>query len=195
MKAGRKQPSRWGQEEFRAFLAWLNPDKHKAADEYVRLIQRLQFFFEARHDAASHAAELADLTIDRTIKKLAEEQEVASKDPLRYVQNVAHYILLEFRKAGLTLPLTVDPPDPRATANDIQVPRMDCLEKCLAELPAEDAELVRKYHLRDESERVRSRQGAAKELGITAGALRVRVFRICRRLAECVADCMKKRGL
>jgi DNA-directed RNA polymerase specialized sigma24 family protein len=192
---GRKQPPQCGPEEFRAFLEWLNPDARKAAEDYNRLMRRLHLFFEGWHDAAADSADLADVSIDRAIQKLKEEPDLISRNAASYVLTVARYILLEFRKRVRPGPLEVDPPDLRPAPETTGTQQLECLERCLSELPAEDYELLKKYHLYDEGDRARARRVVAEGLGQSAGAIRVRVFRICRSLEECIEDCMKERGL
>ncbi len=182
----------WSSEEFRAFLKWLDSDPERAAESYALLLKRLRYFFEGWRDAAPHAEELADKSIDRAMKRFVEDPEIGSRDPAKYVLAVARYILKEFRKIPHTVELAEDPPDSRIGPDLETEHRLECLNKCLSKLPPEEYDLLKRYYLYDQQDRIHARREAAMAAGKSSGAIRVRVFRLCRSLQPCIQKCLKR---
>jgi hypothetical protein len=185
----------WGSEELRIFLAWLDPNPERAATAYTLLQKRLRYFFEGWRDAAARAEELADLSIDRAIRKINEDRSVTSRVPASYVLSIARFVLMESRKVPRSFPLMVDPPDPRGEANTRTEERTDCLMLCLSRLPKDEYDLIKKYHLYDGEDRMRARREATAAAGKSPGAIRVRVCRICKDLEHCIADCLDRNSV
>jgi len=67
-----------------------------------------------------------------------------------------------------------------------------CLERCMKTLPAEDERLIREYYLFEKRQKIDRKRGLAEELGISAGALRVKAFKIRKKLQDCVLACVTK---
>ena len=51
------------------------------------------------------------------------------------------------------------------------------------------ADLIRAYHPSSDGERIRARRELAEKLGLSANALRIRVFRLRSALDACIRDC------
>jgi hypothetical protein len=196
---GQEQAPLWTSEGLRALLAWLDRDPDRAAREYNRLFRTLQIFFEGHAPAAVYAEELADRSIARATEKLLEEPELALREPFPYIRTVARYILFEHLKAPKAAEMLSDPPDPRRPAQleaEAESERtMECLDICLARLPRADYDLLKTYHLYGEKNRARARRQAVEGLGKKSGAIRVRVYRICKALEVSIRDCLNHGGM
>jgi len=180
--------------QFRALLAWLDPDPNQAGAVYAKVHRRLCTYFEGWRDAARHAEELADAALDRAVVKLAQEPGIAARDATAYIRTIAGYILKEFRSRPQAVALTVDPPDLRAELEHEGSEDSRCLNLCLGGLSSEDYELIMEYYAHEKSaDATRYRQEVLPlKLGKSYGALRVQVLRIRRALSECIAQCLNR---
>lgn len=183
-------------ESFEILLAQLDPDRERAGERYETIRGKLIRLFEWRGCAAPE--DLADETINRVARRMAEGIELHSADPYGYFCAVAHLVFKEvLRRASrehraldahgeLLLP-TALPVVPVEEPGDR---RLDCLRRCLAALQADQRELVLKYHQGDGN--IRNRRALSDELGIPMNALRIRVHRVRRRLEACLDDCLHR---
>lgn len=171
-------------EKFSRFLAWLNPDEDAAAEEYERLRFRLSTFFAQRQSL--HADELADETINRVIQKSAEE-EIENK--LAYCYGVARNVYRESLRRDRPHTeiddVTLAAPEPE----ELSLSR-ECLDKCLAELPAESRNLILDYFSEVKLAKIELHRRIAESLAMTQTALRMRVMRIKQKLKLCTEECM-----
>jgi len=173
-------------ERFSTFLAWLNPDVDRAAEEYERVRNTLYMFFANRR--CCFADELADETINRVILRSSEE---TIDNPLAFFYGVARNVYREFlRKQRVHLDIeevTLAAPQP-----DQPTFSRECLDKCLAKLPPESQELVLNYYSEDKSAKITLRRQLSAKLKTTQTALRMRIMRITQNLKNCVRDCMSE---
>lgn len=167
------------QTAFDLMLFWLNPDRDKAAQKYESVRRRLIEMFASRGFA--DAERLADDTIDRVITKVPQISVGWVGDPLHYFLAVAKMIRLEnTRPAPAPLPVP-DPPDPE----DLE--RQDrCLEHCLELVAPDERRLILEYV--DGKKKERHDQG--ERLGISANALRIRVYQIKKTITPCLKECL-----
>jgi hypothetical protein len=182
----------WNDTEFQALLVWLDPDPNRSGAAYAKLHQRLRLFFEGWRDAARYAEELADATIDRSLRKLTENPELASREPIPYIRTVASYILKEFRSQPQTIALTMDTRDSRTESSTESFDETRCLNRCLGRLSAEDYELIVGYYAHDKAaDALKWRKVLLPQrLKKSYGAVRVQVLRIRRTLEECIDRCL-----
>jgi len=185
---------------FGRLLELLGPDPVSAALRYEEVRRRLMRLFEWRGFA--NADDLADATFDRVARKMEEGADVYASDPYSYLHGVALRIAQEQGKRAArerTAPEAAI--DARTAARwrveeahggetDSDEGRLRCLDECLAALPPEGRDLLRRYHATDE--RIADRRSLARALGITATALRLRAFRLRAALRQCVADCCRR---
>lgn len=171
-------------EEFSGFLAWLNPDRERAGEEYERLRFRLCTFFGLRQCA--FADDLADETINRVIMKASTEN---IENKLAYCYGVARNVYREWlRKQRPQLDIsdvtvaTETPAEPSFSS--------ECFDKCLGELPPEARTLLLDYFSEAKLAKVRLHQRISKSLKTSQTALRMRVMRSKRKLKLCVQECM-----
>lgn len=172
-----------------ALLAFLDPDREKAAETYETIRRRLVRLFEWR--GLSFPEDLADETINRVARRIAEGVEVRAENPYGYFCGVAHLVSKEVMRRSARERIALEqgdwspPPQDEEEADD----RLDCLRRCLEKLPQDQRLLVLRYH--QEQDHIRSRQTLSQELGIPMNALRIRVHRIRRKLEDCVQECLR----
>ena len=128
-------------EDFDAFLTWLEPDRNRAGIKYEDIRSRLVKIFASR--GCSCPEDLADETINRVIVKVPEIRDRYCGDPARYFGGVARNVFHEYARRK-TVPAVQPPPDPPET----QERELDCLDKCLDEIPAGIRAFILKYHER-----------------------------------------------
>lgn len=181
-------------EAFEALLRQLAPERERAGELYEIIRHKLVRLFEWRGCASPE--DLADVTFNRVARRLAEGVELQSNDPYGYFCGVAHLIYKEvLRKAAREhrALMSGDWPPPAAEEDEPSDARLECLRRCLAELPPDQRDLVLRYHhgKNDPGEsNIRNRQQLASEAGIPMNALRIRVHRVRRKLETCVHACL-----
>lgn len=174
----------------RGLLARLDADGERAVTEYESLRHTLQQFFTWRNALDPDAC--ADETLDRVARKLHEGAEVDRLRP--FVFGVARLVLHEEHRrvaaqpARLTDGVALPAGDP-AVDEDANVSLADCLDRCLAALPPGDRNVVLRYYRSDGRGHISGRADLARELGVTAEALRSRVQRLRNRLEACTTAC------
>lgn len=173
-------------ESFEALLGWLDHSRDVAGQKYELIRSGLIKIFIARgcHDAE----DLADVTINRVAGKLPEIREGYVGDPALYFYGVARKVLYEAHRrkevaVGVVHAVAVS----EEAASSVEA---ECLSKCLALIPEEQRDLMLDYYLNIKRLKIEHRRRMAEELGLSAGALRVRAHRIRGRLEECVRRCV-----
>jgi DNA-directed RNA polymerase specialized sigma24 family protein len=180
-------------EEFEALLAQLDADRDRAGERYETIRRKLVRLFDWRGCATPE--DLADETMNRVARRLAEGIELRSSDPYGYFCGVAHLVYKEsLRRAAREQRVLAEGGgwSPPAFADEEPAdPRLDCLRQCLAGLAPDQRDLVLRYHQGGNSQgetNIRNRQALANEVGLPMNALRIRVHRIRRKLESCVHD-------
>ena len=199
-EALREEPS-ITQLAFTRLLAWLDDGVHSNGERYLEMRRRLVSYFDRRNRPA--AEELADETLNRVAKTLAQTGAIATKPPARYCYVVAKFVLLEdVRRERRHVPLDetwhVDGgrPAPRIVPDSgvmLKEQRLDCLDRCLQELKPEQRDLIVEYYADDRRQKIERRRDLATRLGITMNALGIRAFRIRDGLMACVESCRQRR--
>jgi len=184
-------------EEFEALLAQLDADRERAGERYETIRRKLVRLFEWRGCAMPE--DLADVTMNRVARRLAEGIELRSSDPYGYFCGVAHLVFKEsMRRAareqrvlaegGAWAPAAFDDAEPGDR-------RLDGLRRCLAQLAPDQRDLVLRYHQGANGQgetNIRNRQALAQEVGLPMNALRIRVHRIRRKLESCVHESLRR---
>lgn len=173
-------------ESFEELLDWLDPCRDAAGQKYETIRGGLIKVFVARgcHDAE----DLADLTINRVTLKLPEIKSDYVGEPARYFYGVARNVLLEARRRK-EVPLDVVP-SVAASEEVFTSAEAECLDKCLSQLPDAQRELMLDYYQDVKRLKIEHRRRMAEELGLSAGALRLRAHRIRAGLEQCVRQCV-----
>ncbi|MBO0856944.1 MAG: RNA polymerase sigma factor [Chloracidobacterium sp.] len=190
-------------EAFDRMLAELHPDSQRAGEQYEIIRRKLVKFFEWR--GCAQAEECADETFDRVAQKIYEGTSIWANDPYSYFHGVALNVLREYlRRAEQTAKTLEDAvhtqdlsPDPevlllRETEQMEKERLLECLNRCMQNLPPESLHLITKYHHGEESTNKERRKELAQLLGIPLNALRIRAYRIRASIQECVMKCLER---
>lgn len=179
------------QESFELLLSWLHPVRDEAGKMYVKIRDGLIRNF-ASH-GCSIPDKLSDITMDRVARKVPEIIDHYVGERERYFHRVAYFVLKEYfakliEEVELTPDLPIIEPD---DDKDIET-YFHCLDKCMAELPADKRDLIRKYYRGDKGTKIRLRKELAASLKIDLSVLRVKALRIRRDLKSCTNRCLQK---
>jgi len=180
------------QEGFDLLLAQLDPDRNVAGHKYESLRRKLIKFFQWW--GSQDPDERADEAFDRVAKKLAQGEPV--RDPGAYLMGVARLIFKEHVKSQIKLRAGVEQIPKNSTAGDdmaIVEAREECYENCLSKLSAESRNLVVRYYQLQDGDKTRDREALSVEMQIPINLLRVRAFRIRKKLGDCLDDCVHNR--
>jgi DNA-directed RNA polymerase specialized sigma24 family protein len=183
--------------EFEALLRRLDRGSERPGEKYEAIHSRLVRFFA--WNSRSAAEDLADETLNRVARKLAAgRQEIHELEA--FIWGVARKVQQEARKTDFKSVHVLDMPNAWAASdsgaslhaihNKIQAEKVGkCLHECLSRWPDSDRELFLAYRV-DKGHYVERRRDLAQKLGITPGALRVRIIRLREKLEKCVARCL-----
>jgi RNA polymerase sigma-70 factor, ECF subfamily len=166
------------------FLRRLAGDPETAAQEYTRLRQKVDGFFQRR--GIDEPETLTDETLDRVARRLDEGESVERLKA--YVYGVARLVAMEwYRQRALRRTAETQPPGaPRsAPSKEFEERRSACLERCLNALPPESRALIQRYH----ACRLEERRRLADVLGLSYTTLKTRAHRIRRELLSCLEAC------
>ena len=133
--------------------------------------------------------ELFDKTVDIVAGKIDFCEGVLNH--LAYCHGVARNVWRQSMRQHRTVAITQDfasqqPDESRVSEDDLR-----CLEQCISHLPADQRELVARYHGSHGRERIEARRALADEKG-GAIAVRVKACRIRKDLRVCVTDCLAR---
>jgi len=167
---------------------WLDPDRDRAGEQYERLRRKLTLFFEAR-ECNPRAEELADRTLDVVARRLQQGVEIYARDASYYCYGVAQNILRDHWKGAKLETLTREPAMSSRSSPE-RKQELECLERCLDELPPESRHLIQLYYEEEKRAKIEYRQRLAQQLGISANALRLRAHQIRLKLEACVQRCV-----
>lgn len=181
------------QEEFDALLGLFSNDREEAGTAYEEIRRNLVRFFEQRD--CRDADILADEALFRVAKKAHTFDPARHTRTSSFIFGFATKILLEYSRDPQKMRITYDrwvqatvqvASDPSAhDGND----DLDCLNKCLGEMPAEDRDLLIAYYSKEKQEKIAMRKTMAEELGIKPEALHMRVHRLRESMKKCMKRC------
>jgi len=180
-------------DQFEAFLTRLSPDRDHAGRRYESLRARLIALFTYR--GCPIPEELADETLDRTARKVADlPASAVPTDPSPLVFGIAWNVARESFHTPRWAPLPdCDLPDPiQVTSDPLKQEREQrCLDRCLDGLGAAESQLVLAYFAQEKRAKIEQRSRLAADLGISQNALRLRVHRITSTLRACLDTCLQ----
>ncbi len=185
------------EEDLNRFLAWLDPDRDKAALKYEEIRRNLIGIINRRN--GPNPGELADKAFDRVIEHLPKIIETYTGEPAKYIIRVAINLCHDERKR---LENFAPLPDPNKKISPHTSPGEDdekrereqlhqCLEVCLGKLPTGKRDLILDYYAKKGREKIENRQRIADYLGISLNALAIRVLRIRETLEACILECLQ----
>jgi RNA polymerase sigma factor (sigma-70 family) len=178
------------QEAFDTLLAWFDPDRERAALKYESIRQGLVKLFTWR--GFSEAEDMADETINRVNQKVGELAKTYQGDPALYFYGVAKKLMLEVSRQERPVSLPAAAAAPPASDTEERERIHECLEACLAQLPADDRTLILSYYQEARRVKIDSRKEMSRLLGVTPNTLRVRLHRLRLRIQDCVARCLRE---
>ncbi len=114
------------------FLDWLDADREQAGRKYEAIRRGLIALFNCR--GCSAAEDLADETINRSIRQLSSIEDSYEGDPAKYIHGIARFVALEYfnrqvkRYGG---PAPEDLPDPSRTGGPDEEDEREALSRCL----------------------------------------------------------------
>jgi DNA-directed RNA polymerase specialized sigma24 family protein len=191
MAAGFQQQWSPSRNAFRQLLHWLDEGTDSGGEKYLETRRRLVQYFDRKNCISPD--ELADETLNRVARRLAEEPTITETTPARYCYIAARFVFLEYlRRPGRTQVSLEDSriaaPEPDRAA-DAQGKRLTCLENCLGKLKLDHRQLILEYYRGEQREKIEHRRDLAARLGLTMNALSIRACRIRDGLEECVRNC------
>jgi len=176
-------------EAFDKLLDSLGSDRDSAANKYLEIRANLLKFFEWR--GCPFPEDHADETFNRVARKIVDGEEI--RNHAAYIIGVARLLVLEIIKANtkqreaLNEFQAVD-----TTYDELAEIRIECLQNCLQQLPADSRELIMEYYQGDKSAKIENRKRLGTRLGLTINTLRMRAQRLRDRLQVCVESCVSK---
>lgn len=173
------------QQTFDDLLAWLAPEREQAGRKYEEIRYRLIKIFTCR--GCPIPEELADETINRVTRKLAEVAATYVGDPALYFYGVAHNVHLEYLRKK-PQPVIQPPVEPEEDSER----EYECLDECMQKLTEQNRTLVLEYYQEDKQAKINQRRELAERLGIALNALRIRAHRIRAHLQKCVLHCLSQ---
>ncbi len=178
------------EESLNLFLSWLSADRDAAGRKYEDIRRRLVVIMECRRCAEPE--EVADEAINRFIRRLPELIKTYSGDPFPYILVIARNVQHEReKKQHLPLPENLDevPAEPFET-DEVDERLHNCLDQCLSKLEPKSRDLLMDYYLNDKQDKIDFRKKLARQLGIAANALRLRVHRLRTNVHTCLNHCL-----
>lgn len=174
-------------EEFEKLLLWLDPDRNEAGNKLKQIETRLIRIFISRGCLDDDS--LKDEVINRVAVRIDSVKE-KYPDPLRcclgFVDNVHREYLREQKRRALS----VAPPQPRP-ADELEK-EDECLKECIGNLIATEQYLLVNYFQGEEGIRVTNRKRLAKELHLSATALRCQAHRVRKKAQMCLQKCLEE---
>jgi len=177
------------QEDFDRLLDWLDQDREQAGLIYEKIRGRLITIFGARNCPVPE--ELADETIDRVARRVADIAGTYAGEKARYFFGVANNVHHEYLKR----PALEEAQEEFANREPAESDREgvhSCLEQCLSRLSDAERETILRYYSREKQAKIGLRKQIAEELGISINTLRLRVLRWKEKLQPCVERCLDR---
>jgi RNA polymerase sigma factor (sigma-70 family) len=181
---------------YEMLLVRLDQNRVKADHDFHELRRKLIKIFECRRCFDPPAC--ADDAIARVARRMSEGEEIANIKS--YLIGVARLIALEEHRSRRTsniddLETGVEMADPANQETELiertmKERRLDCLRRCLDELPPESRDLALSYYELDKDQKIAGRKELAKRVGISEETLRKRAQRLREKLESCVTKCL-----
>ena len=172
------------QADFDRLLAWLDTNPERAGGLYESIRWRLIAVLASR--GCRIPEELADETIDRVARRVADISESHVGDRAIYFLGVMNNVHHEYLRR---------PPLPQLVlANeDTEVKEQTflCLDNCLAKLSPHAREIIEQYYADEKRAKINLRKRIAARFGMKQSNLRLRALRIRAKLQTCIQQCME----
>lgn len=110
-------------------------------------------------------------------------------DPLPYLKVVARHLHTEYiTTQHLPLPENLHSLPSTEEGDDEEEQMFKSLDECLQHFDPEERELLLAYYARERQEKIDFRKELAEQRGITANALRLRIYHARSRLRQCIEE-------
>ena len=172
---------------FENLLGWLDSDREIAGHKYELIRLRLIKIFYAR--GCSTAEDLTDEVIDRVMGKIIFLADNYQGNKALYFYSVAKKVWLEHTRKPTTEELPLNLAQEVASLEDFEI-QYECLDKCLQCLTPEQREFVIEYYQSEKGRKIDERKELGEKMKISNEAMRIRVFRIRKKLQKCVLNCV-----
>jgi DNA-directed RNA polymerase specialized sigma24 family protein len=169
--------------DFDRLLSWLGPNPERAGELYEKIRWRLIAILASR--GCRVPEELADETIDRVARRVADIEATYVGDKSLYFLGVMNNVHHEYLKRPRLSELS--PPEDSAVKEQTYV----CLDKCVARLAPHAREIIEQYYAADKRAKITLRKRIAAALGISNSNLRLRALRIRAKLQTCIEQCLE----
>jgi DNA-directed RNA polymerase specialized sigma24 family protein len=180
---------------FHRLLKWLDDSETTSGQSYIELRRRLVAYFDRKECLT--AEDLADETLNRVARRLEEEGAIQTESAAKYCYITARFVFMENLRERKKHTLVEEPGlreknEPSEADNDILAheKRLQCLDHCSQKLSAVNRDLILRYYIGRQQEKIENRRAMANHLGISINALAIRACRIRERLAACVKQCV-----
>lgn len=178
------------QEEFDRLLTWLDQDRERAGLAYEQIRRRLTTIFAAR--SCPVPEDLADETIDRVARRVADIAAGYTGDKAKYFFGVATNVHHEYLKRPA-------PPEPQPEPQEELINEASekerasaCLERCLGKLAGESRAMILRYYAHEKQAKIELHKSMADEFGVSINTLRLRVLRMKEKLQPCLERCLAR---
>lgn len=170
----------------------LDSDSQNEPGESYELVRlKLIRYFEWQRCVDSE--EMADETIDRVARKIEQGEQIDNL--MGYFYGVARLVNKEYERAQekrrRTFARLPTSSEDVANGKESAELRLACSKKCLKDLSEADRALIVAYCKPDGRSKMERRQDLAEQLGITIETLRLKAFRIRKKLHKCVENRLK----
>jgi DNA-directed RNA polymerase specialized sigma24 family protein len=181
-------------------LAWLDDGTESHGERYLEMRRRLGSYFDRRNRPA--ADELADETLNRVARTLAQGGGITTRPPARYCYIIARFVLFEDlrrERRHVKFDDTTTRVDERAIRAElteeqaVREQRLDCLDRCLEQLKPEQRMLIVEYYRDTGRQKIERRRALADRLSISMNALAIRTSRIRDTLLTCMEERLNAR--
>lgn len=184
---------------FNRLLDWLDEGTNSDGQKYLEIRGRLLDYFDRKNCLTPD--ELADETINRVARRLEEEGTIESETPAKYFYTVARFVFMEYLRKTEKENVSVDDAEGQHHIDKLAAPEsgdeketkermLNCLEECTGKLDGNNREMIIRYYIGKEREKIENRRALAQSLGITVNALSIRACRVRDKLETCVKKCV-----
>ena len=180
-----------GQKQFDTLLGFFSTDREEAGEIYEEIRKGLFRFFEFK--GCNDPDLLADDTINRVALKIDAFDPAKNVKPATYFYGFASNVLMEYRRiAGRSVSITENEYLLPTTESGSDSPDVEseCLQKCLANLPADERELIVEYYCCERQDKLILRKQMSEKFKCSAAALYTKIFRIKGVLRGCMKNCL-----
>jgi DNA-directed RNA polymerase specialized sigma24 family protein len=174
------------QEDFDRLLTWLDQDRELAGLVYEQIRRRLTTIFAARN--CSVPEELADETIDRVARRVADIGPDYTGDKARYFFGVANNVHHEYLKR----PALPEPQEELFNELSDKELTHNCLEQCLGKLSGDGKAMIIRYYSEEKQAKIELHKRMVDEFGVSINTIRLRILRLKEKLQVCLERCLAR---